>query len=400
MDAFFVSVEVLLDPSLAGKPVVVGGRGRRGVVAAASYEARRHGVRSGMPGVQAARLCPQAVFLPGRRSEYRRFSERVFALLRGYTPLVRVVSVDEAYMDMTGTERLWGPPLRVGEEILRRIREEIGLPASLGIATNKLVAKVASDFGKPRGLTWVRPGFEAAFFRPLPVGALPGIGKRAEGQLALLGIRTLGDLAAYDPDRLRRLLGDWAVELIPRARGEGSDRVVLARGRPKSISHERTFAEDLHDRGELEAVLARLCGMVGRRLRAAGLLAWTVQLKLRYGDFTTLTRHLTLENPTDIDGVLFQSARRLFRRNHQLGRGVRLLGMGVSRLTSGGYQRDLFDEARRDRLRSLDRSVDRIRTRFGADGVFRAVELPGLAVRQRARSLGSAGAAVPSAGRP
>jgi DNA polymerase IV len=375
MDAFFVSVEVLLDPSLAGKPVVVGGAHGRGVVTSASYEARQYGIHAAMPGAWARRLCPHAVFLRGRHEQYRIMSGRVFALLGQYTPAVQVMSVDEAYLDMTGTERLWGHPLRVGTEILTRIRREIGLPASMGIAGNKLVAKVASDFGKPKGLTWVRPGYERAFLHPLPVERLPGVGKKATSQFAAVGIRTAGDLAGQEEGALRRLLGDWAAGMVHRARGEGSAHVSAERGQAQSMSHETTFSEDVSDVDELTGVLLRLAGKVGRRLRRAQLLGWTIHLKLRYSDFTTLTRNVTLRAPTNIDQRIFLAARDLFLRTYQVGRKVRLLGVGAAQLVVDGYQRDLFAESGLEKLRRLDRSVDRIRDKYGMDGVLRGTQL-------------------------
>ncbi len=375
MDAFFVSVELLLDPSLAGKPVVVGGTGSRGVVAAASYEARTFGIHSAMPTIHAQRLCPHAIFLHGQHTVYHEMSKRVFALLRNYSPFVEEVSVDEAYIDLSGTARLWGPPMTAGERIIRHIRSELGLPASMGIARNKLIAKVGSDFAKPFGLIWIAPGYEAAFLHPLPICRLPGIGPRAATYLSGLGIRSIGDLAQKD-ERIVRRLGEWALDLQRRARGSGSGSVHPQREQARSISHEVTFEQNQQNPEYLTAALARLTGKVGHRLRRHKLMAWTVCLKLRYDDFSTVCRSHTLTAPTDLDDTIYRIILRLLNQSYQAGRRVRLLGVGVSNLADNGYQRDLFRDGTYDKLKRIDQSVDRIRTKFGADRVMRAAQLP------------------------
>ena len=294
MDAFFVSVEELFDPSLRGKPVVVGGKAdQRGVVSAASYAARKFGLHSAMPLRTAYRLCPQAIFVDGHPERYREYSRKVYKVLQSFSPQIEMASVDEAYMDLTGTEKLHGPPLEAAHRLHDAIKRETGLNCSIGIAASRMVAKVASDQAKPNGILWVLPCQEARFLAPLEVRKIPGVGKVTEKSLQSRGIRTVGDLAALDETFLREHFGEWGLALAGKSHGldagawfagdvgESSD--------PKSISHEVTFNEDTDDVDLLESTLARLSEMVGRRLREHSLHARTVQLKLRYSDFTTIT---------------------------------------------------------------------------------------------------------------
>ena len=276
MDAFFVSVELLERPELRGKPVIVGGQpDRRGVVSAASYEARRYGVHSAMPLRTAGRLCPHAVFLEGRHELYAEWSDRVAAILAQFSPVVEMASIDEAYLDLSGTERLHGPPLAAAHALIRAIGEKTRLPCSVGLARTRLVAKVASDQGKPRGMVWVPAGAEAEFLAPLGVRRIPGIGKVTEAALHNLKIETVGQLAGIPHERLEEQFGQWGTALYRKSRGEDSYEFFVD-AEPKSISHSHTFGEDTADRAVLDAMLSRLCQKAGKRLRDSGLDARTV----------------------------------------------------------------------------------------------------------------------------
>jgi DNA polymerase-4 len=382
MDAFFVSVEELFDPGLKGKPVVVGGqRHERGVVAAASYEARKYGVHSAMPLRTAAKLCPQAIFLDGHPDRYREYSHRVHAVLLEFTPRVSMASVDEAWLDMTGTERLWGPPLRAATLLHDRMREATGLNCSIGIATSKMLAKVCSDFAKPNGIAWVPPGMEAAFLAPLEVSRIPGVGRVTAERLRAMGVRKVGNLAALDEDFLLRRFGQWGLALAGKARGGDAgawfEGEIGAYEDPKSISHEHTFAEDVCDQGLLEATLARQAEKVGRRLREHGLFARTVELKLRYSDFSTLSRARTLGEATDVDADLIAVSRELFRNTWKRGAAVRLVGMGVSGLSGAQGQVSLLEAEKKERARKALAAADRIRDRFGETIVQIAAAMAG-----------------------
>lgn len=382
MDAFFVSVEELFDPSLAGKPVVVGGqRHERGVVAAASYAARRFGVHSAMPLRTAAHLCPQAIFLDGHPERYREYSHKVHEVLLEFTPLVSMASIDEAYLDLTGAERLWGPPLRAAHRLHQRIKERTGLNCSIGVASSKLAAKVCSDFAKPNGVLWLLPGQEAAFLAPLNIERIPGVGRVTAGRLHQMGIRKVGDLARLDDDFLFRRFGQWGLALAGKARGADAgawfDGRIGVPEAPKSISHEHTFATDTSGAPELESTLARLAEKVGRRLREHGLFARTVHLKLRSAGFTTITRACTLAEPTDLDADLICVCRALLRQAWRAPEPVRLIGMGVSGLETTPGQASLLDAGRKQRLRSALSAVDRIRDRFGEQSVRLASGLAG-----------------------
>lgn len=381
MDAFFVSVEELLDPSLKGKPVVVGGRpDERGVVAAASYEARKFGVHSAMPLRTAARLCPQAIFLRGHPERYREVSEQVFAILQTFSPRVEMASIDEAYLDMTGAGRLYGPPLAAAHKLHEEMRRRTGLNCSIGVATSRLVAKVASDQAKPNGVLWVAPGAEARFLAPLDVRRIPGVGKVTEEQLHRLGIRKVGDLARLDEAFLEEKFGRWGLALAGKARGEDAggwfDAEIGAAEAPKSISHEHTFRTDTADRDALEAMLARLTEMVARRLREHCLYARTVQVKLRYQDFSTFTRARTLDHATAVDTELLAEVRALFRRNWT-GKPLRLIGVCASGLERTEGQMSLLEQTQRERWEKALAAVDRLRDRFGESTVSLAASLKG-----------------------
>jgi DNA polymerase-4 len=387
MDAFFVSVEELFDPSLKGRAVVVGGRpDERGVVAAASYEARKFGVHSAMPLRRAARLCPHAVFLEGHPERYRAVSEEVFRILQAFSPKVEMASIDEAYLDMTGTERLSGPPMRAAHALHQAIKRRIGLNCSIGVAASRLVAKVASDLAKPNGILWVLPGAEARFLAPLEVRRIPGVGKATEQALRRLGVRKVGELARLDESLLAARLGKWGLALADKARGLDAggwyDAEIGKPEAPKSISHEHTFGHDTEDAAVLEATLARLTEMVGRRLREHALYARTVAIKLRYGDFSTFTRARTLAHGTCVDAELLVEVRVLFRRNWN-GKRVRLLGVAVSSLAPAPGQLGLLQADQRRRWEQALAAVDRVRDKFGESSVSLAASLGG-AFRERA----------------
>ena len=338
MDAFFASVEQLDNPSLKGKPVIVGGLGPRGVVATASYEARTFGVHSAMPMAKARRLCPKGVFLAPRFSRYEEISERIQAILREYTPLVEPISLDEAFLDLTGTERLHGPPERVAREIHVRIPKEVGLTCSVGLGPSKLLAKLASDSAKPGGLRIVNPEDVLGFLSPLPVDRLWGIGPKTARRLAGLGIRTVGDLRGVDV----ALLSSWfgpktGVHLWRLARGMDDSPVVPVR-EAKSLSQEVTYPEDLYDQEVIRAEVRRLAALVAERLRGEGLLARVVRLKVRWEDFVTNTRQLRLPEPTDNVVLLTEAAMGLLSRLAGEERGVRLLGVGMAGLTSASFR--------------------------------------------------------------
>ena len=369
MDAFFVSVELLERPELRGTPVVVGGRpDQRGVVAAASYEARKYGIHSAMPLRTAGKLCPHAVFLDVRHRLYSEWSDRVAAILAKFSPVVEMVSIDEAYLDLSGTERLQGPPLAATDKLLRTITRTTGLPCSGGLATTRLVAKVASDQAKPRGLVWVAPGCEARFLAPLPVRKIPGIGEVTERALRALGIETVEQLAALAPEKLEKSFGQWGAALYRKARGGDSYEFVID-AEPKSISHHHTFGEDTDDSAALAAMLSHLSQKACKRLREAGLATRTLTLTIRYAGFDTYTRSKTLSEPTRLDADIFAVFHDLFGAHRNPRRKIRLLGVSLSGLTHGAEQLDLLETERRGKLERMTRATDHLRDRFGFDSV-------------------------------
>jgi len=384
MDAFFVSVEELFDPSLKGKAVVVGGqRDERGVVSAASYEARKFGVHSAMPLRTAAKLCPHATFVDGHPDRYRECSGKVFEVLNTFSPLVEMASIDEAYLDMTGTDRLHGPPLRAAHSLHTKMKTATQLNCSIGIGTSRLVAKVGSAKAKPNGVFWVVPGQEAKFLAPLDVRDIPGVGKVMEQNLHAMGIRQVGDLAKLDEHDLEERFGKWGLALAGKARGEDAggwfDSEVGNHEDPKSISHEHTFNQDTANPSQLEATLMRLTEMVARRLREHALHARTIQLKLRYKDFTTITRAHTLLAPTQLDTEIFEQIRALFRRNWKKGSEVRLLGVHVSSFEEAQPgQLDLLDGGRHQRWQQALAAADKLRDRFGEGSVGLAGGMKGV----------------------
>jgi DNA polymerase IV len=365
MDAFFVSVELLDRPDLRGKPVVVGGRpDQRGVVSAASYEARKFGIHSAMPLRTAGKLCPHAVFLEGHHAKYGEWSDRVAAILARFSPVVEMVSIDEAYLDLAGTERLHGPPLAAADKLLRTITRETGLPCSGGLAATRLTAKVASDQGKPRALVWVAPGQEERFLAPLPVRKIPGIGEVTERALRALGIETVAQLAEIKPDKLENIFGQWGTALYRKARGGDSYEFVLD-AEPKSISHNHTFGEDTSDLLTLHSLLSHLSQKTCKRLREAGLAARTLTLTIRYAGFDTYTRSRTMPEPVHLDADIQRVFFSLFEEHRNKKRKIRLLGTALSNLTHGGEQFSLLDARRREKLEKLTRATDDLRNRFG-----------------------------------
>jgi DNA polymerase-4 len=382
MDAFFVSVEELFDPSLKGKAVVVGGqRSDRGVVSAASYEARKFGVHSAMPLRTAAKMCPHAIFVNGHPDRYRECSEQVYQVLGAFSPQIEMASIDEAYLDMTGTERLHGPPLKAAHALHQRMKDITRLNCSIGIGTSRLIAKVSSAQAKPNGVLWIAPGQEAKFLAPLDVREIPGVGKVMETHLHGLGIRKVGDLALLEESELEDRFGKWGLALAGKSRGEDAggwfDAEVGAHADAKSISHEHTYNEDTADVTQLEATLMRLSEMVGRRLRESNFHAGTVQLKLRYKDFTTITRARTLPTPTQLDTEIFENIRMLFHKSWKKGMPVRLLGVQTSSFTGEADQINLLEGNRQQRWKDVLAAADRLRDKFGESSVGLAAGLRG-----------------------
>ena len=365
LDAFFVSVEQVLNPALKGKPVVVGGKpDRRGVVAAASYEARAYGVHSAMPLLTASRLCPQAIFIEGNYQRYREASQKFMAILADFSPYLEPLGIDEAYLDATGFESLHGSIPDMAKKIKRRVNDELGICASIGIAGSKVVAKVASDFSKPDGLLEVPPGGERSFLAPLPVDRLPGIGKKSQQVLKKLGVSTIGQLAALPAGALKSHFGAYGKLMHDHASGI-DDRKVEPPAAAKSIGRETTFARDTGDVEMVQATLRYLSERVGSELRQKGMLAKCVTLKLRYPDFTTTTRQQTLPQPTDTDQAIFATGLKLLKNELQYGnQAVRLIGIGVSNLVETGKQSDMLD-SNAQRLEQLNAAIDRIRRKYG-----------------------------------
>jgi DNA polymerase IV len=374
MDAFYASIEQRDRPELRGLPVVVGGDPRgRGVVAAASYEARRHGVRSAMPCAQAHRLCPRAVFLRPRIADYSAVGEQAREIMQRFTPLVEPLSLDEAFLDVTGSRALFGSGETIGRKIKSLIREELDLVASVGVAENKFLAKIASDLDKPDGFTVVPPDGGEAFLAPLPVRRLWGIGRKAEAALSRLGISTIGELRGVELSQLRDLFGEQGGRHLHQlARGQ-DDREVIPDHQAISISHETTFPADINDPVTLLAVLRDLTEQVARRLRQQRARAGGVRLKVRYSDFRTITRSQKLAEPTDQSRRLWDAVSRLFeeRLPGDETPPIRLLGMGATSLIRDTrVQKSLFEDEESVRERQLDSVRDAIVERYGGGAVF------------------------------
>ncbi|MBI4317019.1 MAG: DNA polymerase IV [Chloroflexi bacterium] len=371
LDAFFCSVEELLDPAIRGKPIIVGADPKgRGVVAAASYAARRYGVHSAMPIGHAARLCPNAVFLRPRHDLYAEYSHRLMAVLREYTDLVEPISIDEAFLDVTGCQRLFGRAEDIGRAIQRRVQEEIGLPCSVGIATNKLVAKIASDSGKPNGFVVVPPRREAEFLASLPVSRLWGVGPKTAERLRANGVQTIGDLAALPADTLRARFGRLGEYLHQRALGQDTRPVEPERER-KSISNEHTFFQDSGDPDVITGRLLQSSERVAAELRRKGWQARTIALKIRFADFKTITRRRTLGQPTSSGETIWATAKSLLRDALKPGAKLRLVGVGASNLIAAVDVQPSFFDGEAERIQELDRTLDHLRDRFGKNSILR-----------------------------
>jgi DNA polymerase-4 len=365
LDAFFVSVEQASNPELRGKPVVVGGKpGSRGVVATASYEARAFGLHSAMPISTAVRLCPQAIFIEGNYYHYAEVSKKFMAILADFSPFLEPMGLDEAYMDVTGFESLYGSIRQMALKIKQRVKDELGIVASIGIATCKVVAKVASDESKPDGLIEVSPGGEGAFLAPLPIRKLPGVGKKTEQVLNGIGIRIIGQVARMPLPALKNRFGAFGDMLYRHANGLDNSPVTPP-GEAKSISRETTFEEDTHDITFLAATLHYQAERVGADLRALGRQAKCISIKVRFADFTTITRQCTLPQPTALDQTIFQTGKELLDKAQAPNRlAIRLIGIGVSSLIEPGNQLSMMDGTER-RLENLNCAVDRIRDKYG-----------------------------------
>lgn len=381
LDAFFCAVEEQLNPELRGEAIAVGGQpGERGVVASASYPARKYGVRSAMPMSQALRLCPHLIIVSQTRGVYSERSRQVMAILRDTAPDVEPLSIDEAFLDVT---ILPGPIRDIAKRLQSRINDELDLPCSLGGATNKLVAKTANTIGKgrqpkdrpPNTITLVPAGEESQFMASLPIRALWGVGPKTAESLGALGITSVGELARWSEESLKRRLGKHGSELWYRSQGIDS-RPVLSGGEAKSISKEVTFTRDVSDRSQLELTLRRLSDAVGRQARKAALLGSTVKIKLRWTDFTTLTRQVTLESPTDLDDEICSNATALFEKHWPDGRAVRLIGVALSGFGASNRQLGLWEDRALDRqFDELQSALDNLRDRYGEKTIRRASDL-------------------------
>ncbi|MEN6438805.1 MAG: DNA polymerase IV [Syntrophobacter sp.] len=370
MDAFYASVEQADNPELRGKPVLVGGA-ERGVVCAASYEARKFGVHSAMPVFQAKKLCPQGIFLPVRMSRYKEVSRAVMNILAGISPLVERVSIDEAFVDISGTEALYGPPRALSLRVKSDVLVATALTCSVGVAPNKFLAKIASDLKKPDGLTIIEEQEVESFLKVLPARKIPGVGQRTAEELKNLGIVNAADILKLPLRFWVKRFGKWGVRLHEKARGI-DDTPIETVSDPKSISAEETFAQDIEDMAELEKMLLSQAEEVGRDLRSHGLQGRTVVLKLKYSDFKTVTRSRTLPSPFDSTQVLFTTARQLLKELNPA-RKVRLIGVGVSNFSAGFRQMQIVPgkESESRGFEHLDQALDRIQKRFGDKAIIR-----------------------------
>ena len=374
MDAFYASVEQLDNPELRGECVIVGGTSNRGVVSAASYEARKLGVHSAMPAFQARQKCPDGVFLHPRMDRYKDVSRRIMAILRDFSPLVEPVSIDEAYLDISGSQRLYGDPIETARQIKQEIKETVGLTSSIGLAPNKFLAKIASDMDKPDGLTVIMPEQVAAFIDALPIQKVPGVGKKTAAQLTLMGIDTLGDVHKFSEKTVLEKLGKFGRRLIQLA--SGIDPTPVTPHSPhKSISTERTLSENTSDKKLLKQHLLKQSEEVARQLRKAGVRARTVTLKIKYADFTLVTRRTTLKTPTRSSKTIHQHAAKLLDA-YKLPQPLRLIGVGTSGFKSASIpvQMDLFDQVKEksENWEKVDRAMESIADKFGRDAIKRA----------------------------
>jgi DNA polymerase-4 len=369
LDAFFVSVEQALNPKLKGKPVIVGGDPeRRGVVASASYEARPFGIHAGMPLSKARRLCPQAIFIRANFSRYKDASSRFMEILGDFSPYIEPLGLDEAYLDVTGCAEPYGSPQKLARAIKERINKELKLTASVGIGTCKVMAKIASTLCKPDGLLEIAPGEEQAFLNPLPVAKLPGVGEKTEQLLKEMGITTIGELASLPLDTLTRRFGATGAVIHSYAMGI-DDREVEAPGEAKSISQQLTFARDTLDRNFLEANLHNLCQEVCQELRSQNKRAKCVAIRLRYADFKTITRQVTLQEASDVTQVVFATAQQLLSKAlAQREKPIRLIGIRISSLVGEEKQLHMFD-SKMKKTEHLDKAIDKIRSKYGSTAI-------------------------------
>jgi len=371
MDAFYASVEMLDNPEFRGKPVIVGGSFSRGVVSAASYEARKYGVHSALAMAIAKRRCPGGIFLPVRMQRYKEISDQVFAIFHRFTPLVEPLSLDEAFLDVSGSIRLLGTSEQIAKEIKKLIQRETGITGSAGVASCKLIAKIASDYRKPDGLTIVPHGCEQEFLAPLTIDKLWGVGKSTREALFLLGVKTIGDLAGLPLQLLTAKFGKHGIHLHQEAHGI-DDREVIPEQAAKSVGQEETFAIDLTDPGIIKVELLRLAGKVGKRLRRYGIKGRTITLKIKYHDFKQITRSITLASPTDDDRLIFSEAKELMVKTDIGQRPVRLVGITVGNLQAGdsGIQMELFNGQGCNRKRTLiNKALDNINDRYGSRAI-------------------------------
>jgi len=369
MDAFYVSVEELEDPSLIGKAVIVGGDPRgRGVVASASYHARKFGVHSAMPLQQAKRLCPGAVFLRGRYEKYSEYSQKLHDIFLSFTPVVEMVSVDEAYLDLTGCERLHGPMLRAADTLIRAVKQATGLRCSVGASGSHVVSKIASDQAKPHGLLCIFSGCEAAFLAPLPIRRMPGVGKVSEPKLQAVGIKTIGDVQRQSAEKLQQQFGKFGEWLHRKAFGQDIEAYAWHE-EARSLSHETTFAIDVADLETIQQTLSGLSQRLGHRLRSHGYMARTIGLKLRYASFETVSREHTLPQASDFDHEIYEAALELFRATYERNQKVRLLGVRASNLVAEARQAGLLDAERDLKMGRALKTADQLRDRFGFEVV-------------------------------
>lgn len=379
MDSFFVSVELLDQPELRGRPVAAAHDTQRSVVSSASYEARRFGVRSAMPVVRAKQLCPQLILVTPVYEKYRTASRQVMEIFREFTPLVEPLSIDEAFLDVAGSVKLFGEPIEIARMIRERVRERTGLPASVGLAGTKFIAKLASQRAKPDGILEIPPARTLDFLHPLPIGAMWGVGAATERALAARAIRTVGDLAREPLDSLRRIVGHASAEKLHELANGRDARAVATERQEKSIGHEETFAHDVADRAKLEQELLRLATRTGERLRDGGLEARTIAIKVRWDTFDTVTRSRTLQDPTHATQRIYRTAKELFDTlapGGRVPRPVRLIGVRAEQLvTAGGDSIALWDED--EQWRAVDTAVDEVRSKFGAAGLTPARLLGG-----------------------
>lgn len=374
MDAFFASVEQRDHPELRNKPVLVGGDGPRGVVAAASYEARKFGCHSAMPSSIAKRLCPNAIFVKGSHGVYSKVSKQVFEILERFSPSIQPISVDEAFLDVTGSTHLFGSPTDIAIEIRRLVKEELNLTCSVGIAPNKFLAKLASDMNKPDGYTVITHDTIEQILDPLPVGVLIGVGPSAKNKLDRLGVRTVAQLKALPIETLATQLGEFGEKLYRLSRGIDDRPVRIDRG-AKSISHEHTFETDLQEPDEVRAIIARQAVDVASRLRKHERYAKTISIKVRFGDFETITRSHTLENQTDETNTIHCTAKALFDIWAKSYRPVRLIGVGLSQLTDSPADAGLFENQSSTANKAVDQAADAINAKFGKAALTRASTL-------------------------